>query len=91
MLARDGTKHLNDAVKSKIITLKCYSTLNNKEISEDCDCSVSKRPLLNIFHIVIEKMRQFHIYLLFVYQFCRTKVDRRKLFHIIKLIKRDII
>lgn len=41
MLVRDGNKHLNDAVKSKIITMKTHSSLTNQEIAEQCDCSVS--------------------------------------------------
>lgn len=41
MFSRDGTKHLNDALKSKIVSLKLYTAHTNEEISEQCECSVS--------------------------------------------------
>lgn len=41
MLARQDRKHLNDAIKSKIITLKNHSILTNQEIANECQCSVS--------------------------------------------------
>lgn len=48
MLSRDGRKHLNDAVNSKIIALKNFTTQTNTEIAEQCDCSVSSRPFAYI-------------------------------------------
>lgn len=41
MLSREAGKHLNDAVKSKIITMKSFSSFNNQEIANECECSVS--------------------------------------------------
>lgn len=41
MLSREAGKHLNDAVKSKIITMKSFTSLKNREIANECDCSVS--------------------------------------------------
>lgn len=42
MLSREGGKHLNDAIKSKIVTMKSFSSLTNQEIANECHCSVSK-------------------------------------------------
>lgn len=41
MISRDGRKHLNDAVKAKIVSLKRYTRLNNQEIAQECQCSES--------------------------------------------------
>lgn len=41
MLSREGSKHLNDAMKSKVVSLKQYSKLTNLEIANECECSVS--------------------------------------------------
>lgn len=41
MLCRVGNKHLNDAIKSKIVTLKLFTALTNEEIANQCSCAVS--------------------------------------------------
>lgn len=41
MISRDGRKHLNDALKSKIVAMKQYTTLTNQAIAQECECSES--------------------------------------------------
>lgn len=41
MEGREGNKHLSDAVKAKIITLKNFTNMTYAEIAEECNCSVS--------------------------------------------------
>lgn len=62
MLSRNGNKHLNDAIKSKIITLKLYSTLTNAEIAEECECCVSNR----LFHSFSSQIISLVIFIIFL-------------------------
>lgn len=38
MISRNGRKHLNDAVKSKIITMKRFTHFTNQQIAQECQC-----------------------------------------------------
>lgn len=51
MLSRAKKEHLNDALKSKIVTMKSFTQHTNEKIAEECQCSVCV--LCYIFLIII--------------------------------------